>query len=269
MREPNSKDDFNELTSRILKFTPTTFIRFSDGELEVLRNNPLSINNGVVKWRLGTLNAKYPPHDNKSFVPERDHKLRSDLISSARYRARGFFKGVPTSSNKASLDRDYMIGLNGGSVENLTFSDLFINENYLRFLRETLPFLQESGRVAFLGNFRAQVSAVSPKWSHIKLQDNVFPIYEAVLPGLLENLGALRDGSIILSSASSLSNILGHKLHLLRPDISFIDVGTSLNPFVGLGQTSRAYQTQLLPWVPKHLASKLKYQLLGNHKMRW
>lgn len=269
MQGPNAKRDFEQFRLRFINKLPTTFVRFSDGELEILRDNPLSILNGVVNWRLGTLDGKYPEHDNKSFVPERDVVLRADLLSSARYTSEGYFKGVPASSNNANIDRDYMIQQNGGRIDGLTFSDLFINENYLRFLEDILPIFLANSNVLFLANFRADLSNFSDNWTPLPLQDNVFPIYEELLPKLLMKLSSVATGSMILSSASSLSNILGHKLHEIRPDISFVDVGTSLNPFVGLGEATRAYQTQLLPWTFKNASRKLKYQLLGNHRMKW
>jgi hypothetical protein len=269
MQVPNAKRDFEQFRLRFINKIPTTFVRFSDGELEILRDNPLSIVNGVVNWRLGTLDGKYPEHDNKSFVPERDSVLRADLISSARYKSEGYFKGVPAFSNNAVIDREYMTQLNGGHVDGLTFSDLFINENYLRFLEDILPIFLANPNVIFLANFRADLSKLTDEWTHLPLQDNAFPNYEEVLPKLLMKLSSVTKESIILSSASSLSNVLGHKLHEIRPDISFVDVGTSLNPFVGLGEATRAYQTQLLPWTLNNVSRKLKYQLFGNHRMKW
>jgi hypothetical protein len=269
MEKPEAKRDFQELRSRFINNTPTTFVRFSDGELEILRNNALSITDGVVRWRLGTLDGKYPQHDNKSFVPERDTLLRSDLIESAQYKSNGYFKGIPASSNRATVDRDYMIDLNGGDVQGLTFSDLFINENYRAFIKELLPLFLQNQNVTFVGNFRSNIPKLSEKWSHLAISDNVFPVYEDLFPKLLKTLTELDVNALVLSSASSISNTLGHQLHRARPDITFVDVGTSLNPFIGLGQATRAYQTQLLPWSPKNVSRKLKYQLLGNHRMKW
>jgi hypothetical protein len=75
--------------------------------------------------------------------------------------------------------------------------------------------------------------------------------------------------SLVLSSASSLSNILGHKLHTLRADLTFIDVGTSLNHLIGLGRSSRAYHTQLEPWTFRTLRPKVLYRLFGGHRIKW
>jgi len=269
MEIPSAKRNFQELRSRFVNRIPTTFVRFSDGELEVLRNNPLSITDGVVRWRLGTLDGKYPRHDNKSFIPERDGILRSDLIASARYVADGYYKGVPASSNKATLDRNYMIDLNGGDIRGLTFSDLFINENYLAFINDVLPIFLKNRNLTFVGNFRSNLSKLSESWSHLPIDDNIFPVYDDLFPNLLKTLTELDASAVVLSSASSISNTLGHQLHQVRPDITFVDVGTSLNPLIGLGQATRAYQTQLLSWSPKTAVRKLKYQLLGNHRMKW
>jgi hypothetical protein len=162
-----------------------------------------------------------------------------------------------------------MIDLNGGDVQGLTFSDLFINENYRAFIKELLPLFLQNQNVTFVGNFRSNIPKLSEKWSHLAISDNVFPVYEDLFPKLLKTLTELDVNALVLSSASSISNTLGHQLHRARPDITFVDVGTSLNPFIGLGQATRAYQTQLLPWSPKNVSRKLKYQLLGNHRMKW
>ena len=47
--------------------------------------------------------------------------------------------------------------------------------------------------------------------------------------------------SLVLSSASSLSNTLAYKLFLKRDDITFIDVGTSINDLLSLDSKTREY----------------------------
>lgn len=269
MRIPNPRDDFNLFLALLEVGTPFSFIRFSDGEMEVIRNHAFSISSGTVVWRKGTVFGGYPDHDEKTFDPDRDARLRLALVDSAKYRGQGFYKGVPVASQGAREDQQLMIEYNGGTADNLTFADLLINSNYLRFLKEMLPTLVEVDGLVFVGNHRANTRQISPQWLHCSIGDNIFPEFDTVVPTVLELLRERPRGSIVLCSASSISNVIGHRLHQLRPDMTFIDVGTSLNPLLGLGSCTRQYQTQLLPWKYGNFSNKLKYLLFGNHTVRW
>ena len=66
--------------------------------------------------------------------------------------------------------------------------------------------------------------------------------------------GYIRDNniknSVFLISASSLSNMIIHKCYEAYPNNTYIDVGSSLNPFIpGIG-SRRAYMSQLSTGVP-------------------
>jgi hypothetical protein len=266
---PNPGMHFSFFREKITALKPFSFVRFSDGEIEILRSRPLSISEGLVDWSKGSVKFDYPIHDYKSYVPERDVLLRTDLIESARYLNSGYYKGVVTGGNNAIEDRDFLVELNGGTTNNLSFADLFINEHYLQFLNQILPLLKMREDVYFVGNFRASVEALSVGWSKVSVPDNFFPNYTSVAQEIFDSLINVPSSSLILSSASSLSNILGHKLHVSRPDLTFIDVGTSLNHLIGLGRSSRAYHTQLEPWNLRTLRPKLLYRLFGGHRLKW
>ena len=55
----------------------------------------------------------------------------------------------------------------------------------------------------------------------------------------MKQLGKIDDNSLVLSSASSLSNIIAHKLHV--KNITFIDIGTSVNDLLSLDSETREY----------------------------
>ena len=70
-----------ELIKRLLeKKDPFTYIRFSDGEMEIIRNPRLFIGDGRISWSKGEVLFSYPDFDFKDFSPKRDVKLRADLI---------------------------------------------------------------------------------------------------------------------------------------------------------------------------------------------
>jgi hypothetical protein len=265
----SSKHDFEAICSLINQNVPFTYIRFSDGEMEVIFNSKLIISEGVVEWRGGRNAASYPAFDNKSFIPERDVGFRNDLIEAASFRAPNFIKGIRTRGNLGSRDKAKMLELNGGKPEGLTFSDLLMNVNWRAFIDQMVPLILDRGAVTFFGNFRAKPEVLSNQINHLKIGDDFIPDYDIVLNNAMEELLKLPKGSTVLSSASSLTNIVGHKLFIARPDLTLIDIGTALNPFIGLQDGLREYHSQSLPWTIRNLKKKSLYYIFGSHRMKW
>lgn len=265
----SANHDFTVIRHLLSNRIPFTFIRFSDGEMEIIFNTKLVISEGSVEWRGKKNAANYPAFDNKSFIPERDAVFRKDLVEAAHFKSPHFLKGIRTRGTFGLRDKTKMIELNSGSLDGLTFSDLLINENWKLFLDKAVPLLTARRNVTFFGNYRAKPELLGANIRHIKIGDDFIPDYEAVLEAAMAKLISLPLGSTVISSASSLSNILGHKLFIVRPDLTFIDVGTALNPFIGLDDGLREYHSQLLPWTPRNLKKKVLYYLFGSHRMRW
>ena len=246
-----------------------TFIRFSDGECEMLQGNSLEISNSGVKWSRGSSSFRYPDYDFKSFVPERDAQLMDALSKSAEYRSTNFYKGIPTSHNAAPAYSKMLFEMNGSSSEGLTFADVFINSNYKKFSRGLLGDLRQRSDVALIGNFRMKVPLISSSWTHYKIGDNLFQSHEETVSSAMSFIRSLPVGAIVLSSASSISNILGHQVSAEGLPISFLDVGTALHPFVGLADSRREYQSQLEKWRPSTVRRKLGYYLSASASIRW
>jgi hypothetical protein len=258
--------DFNRM---LKESVPFSFIRFSDGETEVLRNNYLELSPSGVTWSKGRSAHVYPEYDHKRFDPSAQRGIRDLLIASARYSAENFYKGIPARHNKDPDATRMLRELNGNSENGLTFADLLINSNYKGFLRSSLPILLAREKVTVVGNFRMRPDLVSPNWPLLAIPDNAFDNFQNNVDSALNALSKLEGGSVVLSSASSMSNVVGWQLHLRRPDITFIDIGTALHPQMGMGGAIREYHTQLLRWNAKSAKAKLAYALLGRSRLKW
>jgi len=261
--------DYLFLSDLLSKREPFTFIRFSDGEMEIVRNHRLLIGDGHISWSKGEIEFRYPDFDRKEFIPERDSKLREDLLASARFKSEYFFKGIPASHNKAVTDRDLLVELNGNILTNLTFADLFINQNFLKFRRKIIPLFHQFDNVCYLGNFRANPELANPSWKLIPLQDNFFENYENVLENCMSALKSLPKYSLVLASASSLTNILGYQLQGFRRDLTFFDVGTSLHDLVGLQGGIREYHTLIGSNSLKGMYRKLRLVSSPSFRLKW
>ena len=85
----------------------------------------------------------------------------------------------------------------------------------------------------------------------------------------MSELKSLPMNSLVLSSASSLTNILGYQLQAFRKDLTFFDVGTSLHDLVGLQGGIREYQALIGRNSPKGIYRKLRLVSSPSFKLRW
>lgn len=242
MLSHDPKHDLEKIRQNLLTKTPFTFVRFSDGEIEILRNRYLKIAKGETVFRGAKFSNQFPIHDQKVFDPMIHADLRADLLSSACYTAQDYFKGIPTTHNRALADREFLLRLNGGMDDQITFSDLLVNSNYQRFLQEVVPTFSNFADIYVVANYRAKLQDELAEASLVSVPDNFFANYARVKADVLFRLSEAPIGALILMSASSLTNVIGHELRQRRDDLTLIDVGTSLNHLLALGNTREYHQ---------------------------
>jgi hypothetical protein len=263
------KEDLATLLKYLQENLNFAFIRFSDGEMEILNNQELIIGPNYVKTSAGEVAFVYPPYDYKEFNPERDIKFRDRLIESARFTSSGFIKGIRTSSNAGQQDQQKMIQWNSGQLSNLTFTDLLINSNYQTFRKNFLPIFYNWPKVYIIANFRATLSSEFKNCELVTIQDNFIPNFELQLHEIMTILIAAPSNSLILSSASSLTNIVGYELWKTRRDLTFIDVGTAIHDKLGLGFGIREYHQVVGPFEIKSLPRRLRYKYSKGFRLKW
>lgn len=269
MPKPTSKSDLNRFRFMLNSKKPFTFVRFSDGEMEIIRNETLIIKDKRIEWRKGNFESTLPEYDSKTFMPSLHQSFRVALIASAQFHAETYFKGVPTRHNRMISDRDLMTALNGGTSRNLTFADLFLNANYKYFIHKIMPIFDTFKSVTVVGNFRMQPKLHNSIWNHIAIPDDFIPIFADVQSDSLQKIKGLEQGSLVLCSASSLTNVLGCNLVQSRPDLTVLDIGTSMHGLMGLDSTIRSYQIEMQPWNFSNAKAKLRYKLSRGYRPRW
>jgi len=268
-RKPNSTTHFYKIKKFLTEKYPFTFIRFSDGETEIIKNHYLEISTEKVVWSGGISGRGFPAFDQKKFNPKLHQLFRQDLLHSAIHDAPNYFKGIPTSHNGAENDRNLMIRLNGGLSPSLTFSDLFLNGNFLLYRKKILPIFDSFNSVSIIGNYRMDPGLYRNNWKHIKIPDNFFETYEEVKSSVWDQIQNLPVGTLVLSSASSLSNILGLQVNLNRPDLTFIDIGTTLHDIMGMQSGIRGYHIELENWHVNNFYKKIRYKMANEYKLKW
>ena len=269
--KPNPREHFSSFMNLLNSKKPFTFIRFSDGEVEVLRNRRLLISNKKTFFRGKFYSNNYPEMDTKIFDPLIDQQFRSDLLDASIFKSDFFYKGIRTFSindTESIFDREFLLRLNGGFDRQITFSDLLINENYLQFRSKMFPLVLNNFKtIVVVSNWRSVIKFKCHQ--HIKVCDNFIKNYNNQLTSIIDALINIPLDAVVLCSASSLTNILGHKLYLLRPDITFLDVGTSINDLFSLENDTRVYHKLLNKF--KNYSTPLKFLnlLINDLLIRW
>ena len=237
--KPSATEDIKNVFQKLKIKQPFCFIRFSDGEVEIIRNRYLKISKGITYFRGKKSKNNFSQIDSKEFDPNINFDIREDLILSSIARMPNYYKGMP--HKRFIKDRDLLVTLHGGLDENITFADLLINSNYKFFREKIIPLICNYKDVYLIANFRAKPIDILKKSKHIKIPDNFFDNYQQIRDEVIEKLLHIPKGSLILSSASSLTNIVGYRIFQSRKDITFLDVGTSINDLLSLDKITRSY----------------------------
>jgi len=261
---PDAITYLDNFISLLKSQTPFSFVRFSDGEIEILRNRYLEIGGGKTVFRGREFKNSFPDFDSKRFDPRIHQNIRKDLLSSVLFREKNFYKGIPTAHNDAIKDREFLLRLNGGFDSNMTFSDLFLNSNYRKYRDEVVPLFEPFEKIYVIANYRAKPIGILEKATHIHIPDNFFATYDSVVNSVFAQIKNVPNGSLILSSASSLSNILGYKMYLETSNITFLDIGTSINDLLSLNHNTRAYHSE-----EKSFFQKMFYRTRKGHEIKW
>jgi hypothetical protein len=261
---PDPINHINKFVNYLKNDDPFTFIRFSDGETEILRNRYLQIGGGKIVFRGNTTKNIYPEFDSKKYDPSIHQNIRHDLLQAVMFRAKKFYKGIPTAHNRALEDREFMLRLNGGFTLEMTFADLFLNSNYQKYLTEVVPLFENYKNIYIIANFRAKPRGLLSKAKHIKVGDNFFADYDKNLDHVMSELANIENGSLVLSSASSLTKIVGHKLFLINDKVTFLDIGTSINHLLSLDDKIRDYHKKNSSFIKKILNIKDK-----GYEIKW
>lgn len=251
-------------TEKIVNGQPFTFIRFSDGETEILQKRKLVLSSDGIHYKGMKIKYNYSEHDKKTFIPENNDLLIKDLWSSLKHTDDDYFIGIPWMHNLREDHEWYKNQLNHDLVIN---ADIFVNSNYKYFRNEFMKKVLTKSDVYVIANHRAcDVERIFS--GIIPMQDDFFLSYESVMNQAFQNLRTLPKFSIVLASASSMSNVLAYKLKKIRNDITFIDCGTAINYLLGLGN-SRVYHWMAFgPKNFKQLKMCVQHLLTGKYFMK-
>jgi hypothetical protein len=227
--------DFYKIVEKLKNNENFSFIRFSDGELFVLQNKELILNSSGTTLNGSIVGQAYAKEDHKEFIPGKHEFFRKKLQDSLQFKKENYFVGISCKCCVGEENCNLMKEMRGSDDEWLTWSNLLVNSNYPLFIKHFLPALKDK-KIVFICNEKANlknmpINVVKDFRIGFNAMINNFDIHEEISKFIEQN--DIKN-HVFLFSASSLTNVTAYELFKKHSNNTYIDIGTTLNKFMGL-----------------------------------
>lgn len=230
----NFEDDFYRLLKLLKIREPFAFNRFSDGELYILQNKELILDAQQVKVGSNVTEGIYKPEDFKSFHPEEHSFYRDRLVEAFKFKKRNYFKGLSCRCCVGDENFQWQLDFHGEYDENFTWANLLVNGNYAKFILEMYSVFNEY-QMVFVCNENADLSVLPFLVKDFRVGYNAMVQDYGLIEGIKSWINENNiEGHLFLFSASSFSKMAIHQLYDFCDKNTYIDVGTTLNPFMDM-----------------------------------
>lgn len=235
----NFKDDFNHLVDRIfIKKLPTYFARYADGELALM------------------MGKEIPSHSQASLqdkwtAPSTKTLLGKDLGKSLKNTNPNKVYAISCACCDPYAKKIYLDNLQiaGVKLQNVTYSNLWINGNYENFKKTIETIIDE--KVVLLAN-KEGMNKQFPFELHeyFSIEDNCVEFWESNKEQFLQTL---RDNfkkynnTLFLISAGPMSEVIIEELIKINDTNRYVDVGSALDEFTK-GRKTRPYMQENQPF---------------------
>jgi len=221
--------DFNKFLNKLKNKEPFSLSRWGDGELSILEEKNLDLRE----------------KGNGEFRYDKDieiyQQLRKKMMDSYTHKDDEYYVGVACPCCVGDEKYQHMKTLSGQDEDHLTWANIFVNSNYPKFVDEFIP---------ELNNHKINL-IVNEKSSLINIPFPVFPgltVWYVGTDAWVTNYDLVEEISdhifdndinneVFLIAAGPFANILTHKLWEVSTNNTYIDIGTVLDPYLGLKLT--------------------------------
>jgi hypothetical protein len=236
MEQKTFRGDFYKILELLKNKTPFAFNRFSDGELFILQNKELILDQNLIKIGQTTRSGPYVKEDFKHFDPAIHGFCRDKLMEAFKHRQNNYFKGLSCRCCTTASDFQWQLDVLKANLSDtdLTWANLLLNGNYPLFMSEMLPYFNDY-KTVFICNEKADLRSLPYVVKDFRVGYNAmindYSKIEEIKTWIAQHNIS---GHLFLFSASSFSKMAIHQLYEAYPNNTYIDVGTTLNAFMNM-----------------------------------
>lgn len=241
----NFREDFFKFVEKLRLGESFAFSRFSDGEVRVLQDKKLILTEDTITIgnHQNGRGDKLSINEQKEYDPAKHQWVREKLQEAIEFNKKGYYKGISCKcclSGKHGMTPEEEVKwlINESNLnpydEHLSWSNLWLNGNYPMFLEHMLPYF-----------FNYDIITVTNENARIdRLPFNIKKNFKVGYNCMINNYDVIKEvkkyidknnikNHLFLFSAGSLSNLLCHQLYKTNSNNTYIDIGSTLNPYMG------------------------------------
>ncbi|MBU3930243.1 hypothetical protein KJ577_06130 [bacterium] len=224
-------DDFKKallfFLDKLRKGEHFAFSRWGDGEMAILKGDAIDI----LKKEHGEF--KYDPCD------ESDEFYRTKMTEAFTFKSANYFVGIGCPCCVGPDAFEWMKQSSRQDEAHLAWANLFVNANYEYFQKNFINGVFAERKVVLVCNDKAvpeKLPFISEKIFRVSRNSwkEDYALIDKIGRWIEENK---IKGRVFLFCAGPLSNMLVHQLYSKNPENTYIDAGSVLDPFMGLGAT--------------------------------
>jgi hypothetical protein len=210
------KKDIRIIAESLRKKENFSISKFCDGELSIILNQAI---------------------DNKefSFDPrdKRDQDSRRLLINAFQYKNPRYYVGITCVKVFGLQTHRQMKMISGQDESNLTWADIWVNSNYPYYVKNILPIFKER-KTILVCNERGHTDALPFVPSKIfTVKNSAFRENIDIVDKIKEYIDSNGvSGCIFLFCCGPFGNILCHQLTEHNENNTYLDIGSTLNPYL-------------------------------------
>ena len=228
-RSTSFNDEFKFFLNKFKRKENFNLLRFSDGEIYMLKGKKYSIRNLYVsvEGRIKGL-INHPSYERKSFHPVKDQLFIEKLLESFMYESKEYFKGISCKCCIGKELWDWQLNTLGGDNDNLTWSNVLLNSNFPLFMQDFYPEIKNRGAY-IICNEHAVLDQLDWLKGDYRRKTNDYTNLE-LIDSIKDDIK--RDkikNQVFLFSSSAFSNVAQYELAKLEPNNTYIDIGTTLS----------------------------------------
>jgi hypothetical protein len=208
--------DFTLFKNMLKSREPFAFSRFGDGELNILMSK-------VTRYR----EFRYDPNDPTDLYP------RERLLESFRHRGRRYYVGISCPNCVGEERFAWAKEHSTQDDSHLTWATLFVNSNYPRYMAEIVPLFSEYDIVLVCNRSAVLEHLPFAVVRDFRVGNNAWKNDSNVVTRMSDYLKReTSSAKLFLFCAGPFSCILTHQLHCQSEANTYLDLGSTLDPFL-------------------------------------
>lgn len=217
MKNKDFRNEIENLFNKLKNKKPFSFSKFADGEWLMMRGIPIN--------------------NNEFNYTNEDEYFKNKLIESFKFKDDGYIVGVSCPCCQGNHHYD-MINFSEQKEENLTYANIFVNANYSFYKENFIPEYQ-NWDVHLVANKNAAINNLPFKVEKFYPVENTAWKYNYDLIEEIKN--KKENGKLFLFACGPFGNMLAHQLWDYNKNNTYLDIGSTLNPWLNSEGFKRDY----------------------------